>query len=70
LPSWFKSAAAIARGLEESVALPELKETCAVEDVTCKKATFDVPPPGEGLTTVTEAVVAAEISLAKMSVFS
>ena len=35
--------------------------------VTSKKTTFELPPPGAGLTTVTEAVVAAEISEAGMA---
>ncbi len=38
-----------------------------VDLVTSKKATFELPPPGAGLTTATEAVLAAEISEAGMA---
>jgi hypothetical protein len=43
-----------------------LKRSEEIADATGKKITFDVPPPGAGLVTVTEAVCAAATSAALM----
>jgi hypothetical protein len=47
-----------------------LVATDGVESVMDKKATFEVPPVGAGLTTVTDPVPAAAISAAVMEAVS
>src|SRR5215472_17047540 len=72
LPSPLKSPAAIEAGEPEPVGTEEAgpKATEEVGVVTVKNATYDMPPPGGGLTTVTDAVLAAAMSAAGTVAFN
>src|ERR1700674_338283 len=66
LPSPLKSAVFMESGSVPAAKLDgALRETDAIGLVITKKATLDVPPPGVGLTTVTEAVLALAMSDAR-----
>ena len=69
-PSPLKSATAKASGYTPTLIFAELRSTVDSGMLIGKKTTFDVPPPGPGLTTVTELVPAVAMSAASMVAFS
>jgi hypothetical protein len=66
LPSSLKSAVSTPNAVVPAAASELLKETEDEALLTERKTTFDKPPPGLGLTTVTEAVLAVAMSEAGM----
>src|SRR5579863_4896106 len=66
LPSRLKSPVAINAGSLPTVVSVRFIVTLVSDAVMSKKHTFDVPPPGAGFTTVTDAVPIAAMSEARM----
>ena len=70
LPSPLKSPMATEKAPAPAPKLDGCNAIGEVEKVTSKNATFEVPPPGLGLTTVTDAVPALATSEERMVAFS